>query len=86
MTPRTRAIIDTLKKNSDKIVGSRLYFVRLDINNKPKKSKKPYCTICSKMALDVGIKEFVLWHERGICVYNTEEYNELSSQYSELSL
>lgn len=45
------------------------------------KAGKPYCTICSKMALDVGIAEFVLWHEEGITVYDTKEYNELSFQY-----
>jgi len=27
------------------------------------------------MALDAGISEFVLWHEKGVCVYNTEEYS-----------
>ncbi|MBU2589801.1 MAG: hypothetical protein KKA65_00340 [Nanoarchaeota archaeon] len=76
-----RAIMDTLKKNPDKIQGSRLYFVRLK-GNEISKSGKPYCTICSKMALDSGIKEFVLWHEQGICVYDTEEYNELSFKFN----
>lgn len=47
------------------------------------KAGKPYCTICSKLALDVGIKEFALWHEEGITIYNTEEYNTLSYQYNE---
>ncbi len=78
-----RAIMDALKNNPDKIVGSRLYFIRLDKNGTPSPAGKPYCTICSKMALDVGIKEFVLWHEHGVCVYNTEEYNVLSFQYTE---
>lgn len=54
-----RAIIDALRKNSDKLSGSRLYFVRLD----------------------VGIVEFVLWHDEGVCVYDTKEYNELSFQF-----
>lgn len=63
-----RAIIDTLKNNSDKLVGSRLYFIRLDKNDKPSHAGKPYCTHCSKLALDVGISEFVLWHEQGICI------------------
>lgn len=78
-----RAIIDTLRNNPDKIVGARLYFIRLDNNGLPSPAGKPYCTHCSKLALDVGIKEFVLWHEQGICVYDTEEYNLLSFQYSE---
>lgn len=76
-----RAIMDALIKNPDKILGSRLYFIRLDAENKPTRSDAPYCTICSKMALDYGIAEFVLHHNKGICVYDTEEYNNLSFQY-----
>lgn len=81
-----RAIIDALKNNSHKIAGSRLYFIRLDDDGNPKRSGEPYCTICSKMALDAGITEFALWHERGICVYTTEEYNERSFQYGDEKL
>ena len=76
-----RAIIDALVKHPDKIKGSRLYFIRLDSNGHMAKAGKPYCTICSKMALDAGLAEFVLWHEEGICVYGTEEYNKKSFEY-----
>ncbi|MEK6900471.1 MAG: hypothetical protein AABX05_05085 [Nanoarchaeota archaeon] len=78
-----RAIMDALQKNPDKLSGSRLYFIRLDEKGKSSRAGKPYCTICSKMALDSGIAEFVLWHEEGICVYDTVEYNELSFRYRE---
>lgn len=78
-----RAIMDALRKNSEKLSGSRLYFIRLDKAGNTSKAGKPYCTICSKMALDAGISEFVLWHEEGICVYDTEEYNTLSYEYTE---
>jgi len=77
-----RAIMDALRNNPNKIIGSRLYFIRLDENNKKTFAGKPYCTICSKMALDAGIAEFVLLHEQGVCVYNTDEYNLLSFQYT----
>ena len=73
-----RAIMDALKNNSDKLIGSRLYFIRLDAEGKMSKAGLPWCTICSKMALDCGISEFVLWHDNGITVYDTEEYNKLS--------
>ena len=76
-----RAIMTTLKRNPEKIIGSRLYFVRIDENFELVKAGEPYCTICSKMALDTGIEEFVLFHDRGICVYNTREYNNLSFDY-----
>ena len=73
-----RAIMDALRNNPDKIAGSRLYFIRLDTDGKPSRSGQPYCTICSKMALDSGIGEFILWQEQGVGVYDTEEYNLLS--------
>lgn len=75
--------MDALRKNPDKIVSSRLYFIRLDENETPSKAGQPYCTICSKMALDTGISEFVLWHKKGICVYDTQEYNALSFRYDD---
>ncbi len=76
-----RAIIDSTTKNPTKLKGAIIYFIRLDKNNKPMKSKEPYCTHCSKLALDAGTKEFILWREEGICSYNTEEYNLLSFDY-----
>ena len=76
-----RAIMDALRKNPDKLTGSRLYFIRLTDDGTAAKAGEPYCTICSKMALDVGIAEFVLWHDKGVCVYDTKEYNTLSFQF-----
>lgn len=78
-----RAIMDALRNNPDIITGSRLYFIRLDEQGSPSRAGKPYCTICSKMALDAGIGEFVLWHEEGIGIYDTKEYNLLSFQFEE---
>lgn len=78
-----RAIVDALKSNPDKLNGATLYFIRLDENGEMKFSGKPYCTICSKMSLDVGIEYFALYHKEGICVYDTKEYNELSFSYKE---
>jgi deoxycytidylate deaminase len=76
-----RAIMDALKRNPGKITGSKLYFMRVDENGRNKKSGKPYCTVCSRMALDAGIDKFLLWHEEGICEYPTHEYNQLSYHY-----
>lgn len=79
-----RAIMDALRRNSDNLSGSRLYFVRVDTDGESiRAAGKPYCTICSKMALDAGITEFVLWQKEGIVVYETGEYNRLSFAYQE---
>lgn len=76
-----RAMFQALKNFPNEIRGSDLYFIRLDAKWEITRAGKPYCTICSKMALDLGIKHFILWHEEGIVVYNTEEYNTLSYEY-----
>ncbi len=78
-----RAIIDALKNNSSKLKGATLYFVRLNDKGNMKYSGKPYCTICSKMALDVEIRYFALYHAEGAGIYDAKEYNELSFAYKE---
>lgn len=80
-----RAIFDALRKHSGKLEGSTLYFVKVDGDGELRKSGKPYCTVCSRMALDTGIKKFVLWHHEGIGEYPTDEYNRLSYQYNPFS-
>lgn len=76
-----RAIIDALKRNSEKLLGAKLYFTRVNENSEIIKSGKPYCTVCSRLALDVGIEKFLLWHKEGICEYDTKEYNKFSYEY-----
>jgi len=78
-----RAIHDALRRYPYEILGSRIYFTRIDEKGIMLPAGNPYCTICSKQALDVGIAEFVLMHDTGITIYNTTEYNELSFQYRE---
>ncbi len=77
-----RAIIDALLRSPSWVKGSTLYFCRADMkSNAAIPSGEPYCTICSKMALDAGLKYFVLWHGDEIGIYPTDEYNERSFSY-----
>jgi deoxycytidylate deaminase len=76
-----RAIVDALKQNPEKISGSTLYFSRVGNSGEIKKSGKPFCTVCSRLAVDNGIKTFVLWHEEGILEYPTAIYNRMSYEY-----
>ena len=78
-----RAIMNALKENPGKLNQASLLFIRLNDKGEIEPSSKPYCTICSKMALDVGIKEFILLHKECPISYDTEEYNLLSYQYTE---
>jgi len=62
-------------------ISSYLYFTRVGKKGEIETSGEPYCTICSKSILDVGIKEFVLFCKDGIRLYNTGEYNKISFDY-----
>ena len=83
-----RAIMNGLKENPAHMKGSTLYFLRIDIDGYAKASGEPYCSICSKMALDAGIKYFALWRSApGVPkwhLYETEEYNHLTFQYGKV--
>ena len=74
--------MDGLKNNPGKMAGSTLYFTRVDEEGNILKSGQPYCTVCSRLALDSGVEKFVLWHEDGICEYDIQEYNQLSYRYT----
>jgi hypothetical protein len=76
-----RAIMDGLARTPGlSQLAATLFFIRLDEGN-PKPSGKPYCSICSKMALDAGLSMFCLWSKDGWIAYDTEEYNELTFKY-----
>lgn len=77
-----RAVMDALAKNPEKLPGSTLYYCRLGKDGKLATSGEPWCTICSKMALDAGVAHFVLWKKEGYAVYATDEYNALSFAYA----
>ncbi len=77
-----RAIMDGLRRNPDKMPGAKLYFCRVDDSGDIKKSGQPYCTGCSRLALDAGLDNFLLWHAHGVAEYPTHDYDQLSYQYS----
>lgn len=75
-----RAIIDAIR-HEKKLDGSTLFFTRVDRDGNILKSGQPYCTVCSRLALDNGVGFFALWHENGIGIYDTKEYDELSYRF-----
>lgn len=75
-----RAVLNALPTGN--IVGSTLYFVRVNEYGEIKQSNGvPYCTVCSRLALDVGIAQFGLWTKEGVGMFPTDQYNELSYQF-----
>lgn len=73
------AILDALKKEHN-LEGSRMYHNKVK-NNKVEPVGAPCCTVCSRLVLESGISEFVLWHEEGYAIYDAKEFNEISFQY-----
>lgn len=73
-----RAIFDALQRFPEQVRGGTLYFSAVDDAGDHVFAGEPYCTICSKIALDVGLSFFGLWHADGIRLYDTREYNDIS--------
>jgi len=70
------AIIDALKRHGDKIDGSTLYFMRVNDAHEFTGAGVPWCTVCSRLALESGIAEFGLWQEdEGPKMFDTSTYN-----------
>lgn len=74
------AIIDALKKYPDEISGSRLYFMRIYGDNSFTNAGEPYCTVCSRLALQSGIAEFGLWDD-GPRMIDAKKYNTPSYEF-----
>lgn len=74
------AIMDALKHRGDKIEGSTLYFMRVDDKGEFTEAGQPYCTVCSRLALESGVKTFGLWND-GPELFDTARYNQVSYDY-----
>jgi deoxycytidylate deaminase len=80
-----RAILRASLSRGPAIIGSSLYFARSTAKGELLPSGKPYCTVCSRLALEAGIREWVLWHPDGPQIYSAKTYHQLSSNYDERS-
>jgi len=78
-----RAILTA--KSNNLIEGSTLYFTRVDHQGRALVSGSPYCTVCSRLALDAGVATWVLSHATGLKRYAADEYDWLSHRYDELA-
>ena len=73
-----RAMSDALANHPQEIIGATLYYVRLGEDGVRRPSRLPFCTVCSRLALDLRLARFGLWHENDIVLYDTKDYNDLS--------
>jgi deoxycytidylate deaminase len=74
------AVLDASIRNGIHVAGSTLYFMRVDNDGNFTDAGEPYCTVCSRLALQSGIAVFGLW-ESGPRMIPTDEYNLMSYAY-----
>ena len=74
------AIIDALQNYPAEIEGSTLYFMRIADDDSMTDAGHPYCTVCSRLALQSGLKWFGLWNS-GPELIDTKKYNRLSYDF-----
>ncbi len=74
------AILDALKNQGDKVKGATLYFMRVDDKGEFADAGDPYCTVCSRLALESGIARFGLWQSKPV-LFGTADYNQQSYAY-----
>jgi len=70
-----RAVLTACKTNADKLAGSVLYFMRIDMEGNFTDAGEPFCTVCSRLTMESGIEEFALYNDGGADVYPLDEYN-----------
>ena len=72
------AILNALLAHPGKVAGSTLYFMRVDETGAFTEAGEPYCTVCSRLALQAGITTFGLWNDGPEMIpadtYNLESY------------
>jgi deoxycytidylate deaminase len=74
------AILDALKNHPQEVAGSTLYFMRVNDDGEFTEAGDPYCTVCSRLALESGIATFGLWND-GPQMIDTKSYNQKSYAY-----
>ena len=73
------AIIDALNKGFY-LKDSQMYHVRMK-EGVVVDSREPCCIDCSKLVLQLGIAEFVMKTEVGMCAYGAQEFHDASLAY-----
>lgn len=68
------AILNATNHGLKALQNSRLYFMRVDDEGNFTEAGDPYCTVCSRLALQSGVASFYLWNN-GPELWETQEYN-----------
>ncbi len=71
-----RALMDAIRSHPKDVKKSSLYFMRIEDGQL--KTTQPFCTVCSRLLMDAGVKEVVLWQNEGLVLYDASAYNQAS--------
>ena len=63
----------------------RLRFMRVDNEGNFTDAGDPFCTTCSRLALESGVGKFALWNAGGADIYEAAEYNQKSYKFFALA-
>ena len=70
------AILDALT-NGRPLQGATMYHIKVK-EGAAKPSERPDCGQCSKISIQAGVAELVLWHPDGYAAYTTREFFDAS--------
>ncbi len=77
-----RAILSAMPFNQMKIKNSSLYFIRLSDDGKDLQyCDDTYCTVCSRLILEAGLRSVILYQTKGIFEYSAQKFNNLSYKH-----
>lgn len=76
-----RAILNACKDFGHAIEGADLYFMRVDGEGNFTDAGQPFCTVCSRLAMESGIATFALWDSSEAKIYNAAEYDAVSYNF-----
>lgn len=79
------AIINALKQYGKKINGATLYFMRIDEKENWTDAGEPFCTVCSRLAMQSGLSYFALWVDGKPKIYDVGDYNSKTYDYYQLN-
>ena len=61
--------------------GATMFFTRTNSQGASIQSGVPYCTVCSRLALEAGVRAWVLRHVSGVREYSALAYHEVSQRF-----
>ena len=76
-----KAILNACKNFGHDIEGSTLYFMRTDADDNFMNAGEPYCTVCSRLAMEAGVTKYIVMNDNVVEIYDIAKYDRASYSY-----